>query len=171
MNQRPIQTATLSWNEQGTPVSEQFGDIYFSNEDGLEETHHVFLKGNGFPARFASHPQQSCIFAETGFGTGLNFLTLWRDFALFRQQSPNATLRRLHYISFEKYPLHVADLASAHARWPELASFAEQLRAQWPLPLAGCHRILLADGAITLDLWFGDVNTLLPTLDDSLNIR
>ncbi|EIS66084.1 bifunctional tRNA (5-methylaminomethyl-2-thiouridine)(34)-methyltransferase MnmD/FAD-dependent 5-carboxymethylaminomethyl-2-thiouridine(34) oxidoreductase MnmC [Yersinia pestis] len=169
MNQRPIQTATLSWNEQGTPVSEQFGDIYFSNEDGLEETHHVFLKGNGFPARFASHPQQSCIFAETGFGTGLNFLTLWRDFALFRQQSPNATLRRLHYISFEKYPLHVADLASAHARWPELASFAEQLRAQWPLPLAGCHRILLADGAITLDLWFGDVNTLLPTLDDSLN--
>lgn len=61
MNQRPIQTATLSWNEQGTPVSEQFGDIYFSNEDGLEETHHVFLKGNGFPARFASHPQQSCI--------------------------------------------------------------------------------------------------------------
>lgn len=75
----------------------------------------------------------------------------------------------MHYISFEKYPLHVADLASAHARWPELASFAEQLRAQWPLPLAGCHRILLADGAITLDLWFGDVNTLLPTLDDSLN--
>lgn len=48
MNQRPIQTATLSWNEQGTPVSEQFGDIYFSNEDGLEETHHVFLKGMGF---------------------------------------------------------------------------------------------------------------------------
>ncbi|MDN0123657.1 bifunctional tRNA (5-methylaminomethyl-2-thiouridine)(34)-methyltransferase MnmD/FAD-dependent 5-carboxymethylaminomethyl-2-thiouridine(34) oxidoreductase MnmC [Yersinia aleksiciae] len=169
MSQAPIQTATLSWNEQGTPVSEQFGDIYFSNEDGLEETHHVFLKGNGFPARFEQHPRDNCIFAETGFGTGLNFLTLWRDFAQFKQQNPTAKLQRLHYISFEKYPLQVADLAAAHGRWPELATFAEQLRAQWPLPLAGCHRILLAEGAITLDLWFGDVNTLLPLLDASLN--
>ncbi|AHM75017.2 bifunctional tRNA (5-methylaminomethyl-2-thiouridine)(34)-methyltransferase MnmD/FAD-dependent 5-carboxymethylaminomethyl-2-thiouridine(34) oxidoreductase MnmC [Yersinia hibernica] len=168
MSQTPIQTATLSWNEQGTPVSEQFGDIYFSNEDGLEETHYVFLKGNGFPERFAQHPRDNTIFAETGFGTGLNFLTLWRDFAQFRQQHPTAKLQRLHYISFEKYPLQVADLAAAHARWSELAFFAEQLRAQWPLPLAGCQRILLADGAITLDLWFGDVNTLLPQLDSSL---
>lgn len=169
MSQAPIQTATLSWNEQGTPVSEQFGDIYFSNEDGLEETHHVFLKGNGFPARFEQHPRDNSVFAETGFGTGLNFLTLWRDFAQFKQQNPSAKLQRLHYISFEKYPLQSADLAAAHARWPELAAFAEPLRAQWPLPLAGCHRILLAEGAITLDLWFGDVNTLLPQLDASLN--
>ncbi|CNH35745.1 bifunctional tRNA (5-methylaminomethyl-2-thiouridine)(34)-methyltransferase MnmD/FAD-dependent 5-carboxymethylaminomethyl-2-thiouridine(34) oxidoreductase MnmC [Yersinia alsatica] len=169
MSNPPIQTATLSWNEQGTPVSEQFDDIYFSNEDGLEETHYVFLKGNGFPERFVQHPRENCIFAETGFGTGLNFLTLWRDFAHFRQQNPAAKLQRLHYISFEKYPLQVADLAAAHDRWPELAAFAEQLRAQWPLPLAGCHRILLAEGAITLDLWFGDVNTLLPQLDASLN--
>ncbi|WP_145560827.1 bifunctional tRNA (5-methylaminomethyl-2-thiouridine)(34)-methyltransferase MnmD/FAD-dependent 5-carboxymethylaminomethyl-2-thiouridine(34) oxidoreductase MnmC [Yersinia mollaretii] len=169
MSQAPIQTATLSWNEQGTPVSEQFGDIYFSNEDGLEETHHVFLKGNGFPARFEQHPRDNCIFAETGFGTGLNFLTLWRDFAQFKQQNPSAKLQRLHYISFEKYPLQSADLAAAHERWPELAAFAESLRAQWPLPLPGCHRIMLAEGAITLDLWFGDVNTLLPQLDASLN--
>ncbi|MGP2542283.1 bifunctional tRNA (5-methylaminomethyl-2-thiouridine)(34)-methyltransferase MnmD/FAD-dependent 5-carboxymethylaminomethyl-2-thiouridine(34) oxidoreductase MnmC [Yersinia sp. 2541 StPb PI] len=169
MSHPPIQTATLSWNEQGTPVSEQFGDIYFSNEDGLEETHYVFLKGNGFPERFIQHPWDNCIFAETGFGTGLNFLTLWRDFAQFKQQHASAKLQRLHYISFEKYPLQVADLAAAHDRWPELAFFAEQLRAQWPLPLAGCHRILLAQGSITLDLWFGDVNTLLPQLDASLN--
>ncbi|MGP2408684.1 bifunctional tRNA (5-methylaminomethyl-2-thiouridine)(34)-methyltransferase MnmD/FAD-dependent 5-carboxymethylaminomethyl-2-thiouridine(34) oxidoreductase MnmC [Yersinia sp. 2553 StPb PI] len=169
MSHPPIQTATLSWNEQGTPVSEQFDDIYFSNEDGLEETYYVFLKGNGFPERFIQHPRDNCIFAETGFGTGLNFLTLWRDFAQFKQQHASAKLQRLHYISFEKYPLQVADLAAAHDRWPELAFFAEQLRAQWPLPLAGCHRILLAQGSITLDLWFGDVNTLLPQLDTSLN--
>lgn len=99
-----------------------------------------------FPERFAQHPRDNCIFAETGFGTGLNFLTLWRDFAQFRQLHPAAKLQRLHYISFEKYPLQVADLAAAHQRWPELACFAEQLRAQWPLPLAGYHRILLAEG-------------------------
>lgn len=169
MNQRPIQTAILSWNEQGTPVSEQFGDIYFSNEDGLEETHHVFLKGNGFPERFAVHPREVCIFAETGFGTGLNFLTLWRDFAQFKRQQPAAKLQRLHYISYEKYPLQLADLAATHAGVPEVACYAEQLRAHWPLPLAGCHRLLLAEGAITLDLWFGDINALLPDRDASLN--
>ncbi|UIN08353.1 bifunctional tRNA (5-methylaminomethyl-2-thiouridine)(34)-methyltransferase MnmD/FAD-dependent 5-carboxymethylaminomethyl-2-thiouridine(34) oxidoreductase MnmC [Yersinia ruckeri] len=169
MNNQPIQTATLSWNEQGTPVSEQFGDVYFSNQDGLEETRFVFLNGNHFPARFAEHTHPRCVVAETGFGTGLNFLTLWQAFTQFRQQHPQAPLQHLHYISFEKYPLAVSDLAAAHARWPELADLAAQLRAQWPLPLAGCHRILLAQEAITLDLWFGDVNTLLPQLDGSMN--
>ncbi|MFS7159659.1 bifunctional tRNA (5-methylaminomethyl-2-thiouridine)(34)-methyltransferase MnmD/FAD-dependent 5-carboxymethylaminomethyl-2-thiouridine(34) oxidoreductase MnmC [Serratia proteamaculans] len=169
MSHAPIQTAALSWNEQGTPVSKQFDDVYFSNQDGLEETRYVFLKGNRLPLRFAEHPRPLFIVAETGFGTGLNFLTLWQAFAGFRATTPGATLQRLHFISFEKYPLLQADLAAAHARWPELAPYADELRAQWPLPLPGCHRLLLAEGRITLDLWFGDVNELLPHFDSSMN--
>ncbi|MGE9716232.1 hypothetical protein ACQP3F_32065, partial [Escherichia coli] len=49
MNNTAINTASLSWNELGTPISKQFDDIYFSNQDGLEETRHVFLHGNHFP--------------------------------------------------------------------------------------------------------------------------
>lgn len=169
MTNLPIQHASLSWNAQGTPVSQQFDDVYFSNQDGLAETRYVFLKGNQFPERFATHPRTACVVAETGFGTGLNFLTLWQAFASFRQQQPQATLRHLHFISFEKFPLRQHDLAAAHAQWPELAAFADELREQWPLPLPGCHRLILAQGAITLDLWFGDVNTLLPELDDTQN--
>lgn len=169
MTNLPIQHASLSWNAQGTPVSQQFDDVYFSNQDGLAETRYVFLKGNQFPERFATHPRTACVVAETGFGTGLNFLTLWQAFADFRQQQPQATLRHLHFISFEKFPLRQHDLAAAHAQWPELAAFADELREQWPLPLPGCHRLILAQGAITLDLWFGDVNTLLPELDDTQN--
>ncbi|MEL5296832.1 bifunctional tRNA (5-methylaminomethyl-2-thiouridine)(34)-methyltransferase MnmD/FAD-dependent 5-carboxymethylaminomethyl-2-thiouridine(34) oxidoreductase MnmC [Serratia nevei] len=169
MNHAPIQTATLTWNEQGTPVSKQFDDVYFSNQDGLEETRYVFLHGNRLPQRFATHPRPLLVVAETGFGTGLNFLTLWQAFAGFRQAEPNAALQRLHFISFEKFPLQQADLAAAHARWPELAPYADELRAQWPLPLPGCHRLLLAEGRITLDLWFGDVNELLPQFDASMN--
>ncbi|RLM24887.1 bifunctional tRNA (5-methylaminomethyl-2-thiouridine)(34)-methyltransferase MnmD/FAD-dependent 5-carboxymethylaminomethyl-2-thiouridine(34) oxidoreductase MnmC [Brenneria alni] len=169
MNNRRIQQASLSWNEQGTPVSQQFNDVYFSNQNGLAETRYVFLTGNQFPDRFITHSRASCVVAETGFGTGLNFLALWQAFDDFRTQSPQATLRRLHFISFEKFPLRQHDLAAAHAQWPELAGYAEALRQQWPLPLPGCHRLILAQGSITLDLWFGDVNTLLPTLDDSLN--
>ncbi|MBI3309896.1 MAG: tRNA (5-methylaminomethyl-2-thiouridine)(34)-methyltransferase MnmD, partial [Serratia liquefaciens] len=169
MSHAPIQTAALSWNEQGTPVSKQFDDVYFSNQDGLEETRYVFLKGNRLPQRFVEHPRPLFIVAETGFGTGLNFLTLWQAFAAFRATTPNATLQRLHFISFEKFPLLQADLAAAHARWPELAPYADELRAQWPLPLPGCHRLLLAEGRITLDLWFGDVNAFLPHFDASMN--
>ncbi|HBK4770396.1 TPA: bifunctional tRNA (5-methylaminomethyl-2-thiouridine)(34)-methyltransferase MnmD/FAD-dependent 5-carboxymethylaminomethyl-2-thiouridine(34) oxidoreductase MnmC [Serratia liquefaciens] len=169
MSHAPIQTAALSWNEQGTPVSKQFDDVYFSNQDGLEETRYVFLMGNRLPQRFADHPRPLFIVAETGFGTGLNFLTLWQAFAGFRTAMPDAPLQRLHFISFEKFPLLQADLAAAHARWPELAPYADELRAQWPLPLPGCHRLLLAEGRITLDLWFGDVNALLPHFDASMN--
>ncbi len=165
----PIQTAALSWNEQGTPVSKQFDDVYFSNQDGLEETRYVFLNGNRLPQRFNQHPRPLFIVAETGFGTGLNFLTLWQAFARFRAESPDAALQRLHFISFEKFPLQLADLTAAHAQWPELADYASELRAQWPLPLPGCHRLLLAAGRVTLDLWFGDVNALLPHFDASIN--
>ncbi|PHM70035.1 bifunctional tRNA (5-methylaminomethyl-2-thiouridine)(34)-methyltransferase MnmD/FAD-dependent 5-carboxymethylaminomethyl-2-thiouridine(34) oxidoreductase MnmC [Xenorhabdus kozodoii] len=168
MKNSAISNATLSWNEQGTPISEQFDDVYFSNQDGLEETLYVFLKGNHFPQRFNTHPRPECVIAETGFGTGLNFLTLWRSFSQFRQQYPEETLKRLHFISFEKYPLKLTDLKTAHQRWPELEAFSAQLCQQWPLPLAGCHRLILDNGAITLDLWFGDVNDLLPKISSNL---
>lgn len=169
MNPSPIQTAILGFNEQGTPVSKQFDDVYFSNQDGLEETRHVFLGANRLPQRFSEHPRSLFIVAETGFGTGLNFLALWQAFDRFYQQNPNARLQRLHVISIEKYPLQLTDLAAAQAQWPELASFAEQLQAQWPLPLPGCHRLLLAKGRITLDLWFGDINQVLPQMDVSMD--
>lgn len=168
MKQTPIQSANLGFNEEGTPVSREFDDVYFSNDNGLEETRYVFLGGNHLKERFATHDRSLFVVAESGFGTGLNFLTLWQAFDEFCEKQPEAALKRLHFISFEKFPLTVADLALAHGHWPELAAFAEQLQQQWPLPVAGCHRLLLAQGRITLDLWFGDINELIPQLDDTL---
>jgi len=164
----PVQSANLGFNEEGTPVSREFDDVYFSNDNGLEETRYVFLGGNRLSERFTSHDRSLFVVAESGFGTGLNFLTLWQAFEDFAEKQPHATLQRLHFISFEKFPLTVADLTLAHGHWPELAEFAGALRQQWPLPVAGCHRLLLAQGRITLDLWFGDINELIPHLDDTL---
>ncbi|MFS2224767.1 bifunctional tRNA (5-methylaminomethyl-2-thiouridine)(34)-methyltransferase MnmD/FAD-dependent 5-carboxymethylaminomethyl-2-thiouridine(34) oxidoreductase MnmC [Pantoea sp. B65] len=169
MKLSPVEHAELSWNEQGTPVSRAFDDIYFSNQNGLEETRYVFLEGNNLPARFTDHPRELFITAETGFGTGLNFLVLWQAFERFRRDNPGATLQRLHFISIEKFPLTAADLVAAQAHWPELAPWAEQLQAQWPVALPGCHRLLLDGGRVTLDLWFGDINQLIDHFDDSLN--
>lgn len=169
MSNSIIQNAKLSWNEQGTPVSQQFDDVYFSNQDGLSETRYVFLQGNHLAERWLQAQERTFTVAETGFGTGLNFLTLWQAFDAFEQQHPDSTFKHLHYVSFEKYPLLADDLAAAHARWPELKHFSEQLCAVWPAALPGCHRVFLANGRITLDLWFGDVNELIHVLPHSLN--
>uniref|UniRef100_UPI000558011D tRNA (5-methylaminomethyl-2-thiouridine)(34)-methyltransferase MnmD n=1 Tax=Erwinia oleae TaxID=796334 RepID=UPI000558011D len=169
MKTTPVEHAELNWNEQGTPVSRAFGDVYFFNENGPQETAHVFLGGNRLPARFSDHPRDLFITAETGFGTGLNFLMLWQCFDVFRQQQPEARLQRLHFISCEKFPLSPTDLARAHAHWPELADYAAALRAQWPSATPGCHRLLLDGGRVTLDLWLGDINALTDSFDDSLN--
>lgn len=167
MKQTAIQPASLHFNEEGTPVSREFDDVYFSNDNGLEETRYVFLGGNQLPERFAQHPRELFITAESGFGTGLNFLTLWQAFNAFRASHPDAALKRLHFISFEKYPLTQGDLTQAHAHWPELAPLARELQARWPQPFSGCHRLLLDNGQVTLDLWFGDINQTMSQLDDS----
>lgn len=157
-----ITHAQLDWNESGTPVSDQFDDVYFSNVNGLEETRYVFLKQNRLPERWHDFSQRRFVVAETGFGTGLNFLALWQWFEQFRAENPQAELKQLHFISFEKYPLSKQDLQKAHLAWPELEPYAKQLQQHYPIAVPECHRIVLADGAITLDLWFGDIKDCMP---------
>lgn len=169
MNLKKINTAALTWNEQGTPISRAFDDVYFSNDDGFEETRYVFLKQNQIPDRFNTHADACFVVAETGFGTGLNFLLLWQTFAEFKQQHPEARLKRLHFISFERYPFTPTDLALALQRFPRLKPYAELLLSQWPEAIAGCHRILFSAGEVRLDLWFGDINQSIQDLDPSMD--
>ncbi|MGX9417252.1 bifunctional tRNA (5-methylaminomethyl-2-thiouridine)(34)-methyltransferase MnmD/FAD-dependent 5-carboxymethylaminomethyl-2-thiouridine(34) oxidoreductase MnmC [Vibrio sp. WJH972] len=157
-----ITHAHLDWNDSGTPVSEQFDDVYFSNVNGLEETRYVFLRQNQLPQRWLETDEKRFVIGETGFGTGLNFLATWQWFEQFRQQHPDAPLQSLHFISFEKFPLNKSDLVKAHQAWPELAHYAEQLQQHYPIAAPECHRIVLADGMVTLDLWFGDIKECMP---------
>ncbi|MGF1748722.1 bifunctional tRNA (5-methylaminomethyl-2-thiouridine)(34)-methyltransferase MnmD/FAD-dependent 5-carboxymethylaminomethyl-2-thiouridine(34) oxidoreductase MnmC [Vibrio cionasavignyae] len=157
-----ITHAQLDWNEAGTPVSDQFDDVYFSNVNGLEETRYVFLEKNRLPQRWHELTNRRFVIAETGFGTGLNFLAAWQQFEQFREQNPDAAMQELHFISFEKYPLTKHDLEKAHQAWPELEKYAKQLQAHYPIAVPECHRIVLANGMITLDLWFGDIKDCMP---------
>jgi tRNA 5-methylaminomethyl-2-thiouridine biosynthesis bifunctional protein len=153
----PIEYAQLDWNEAGNPVSQQFDDVYFSNANGLEETRYVFLKENDLPQRWENGDDRRFVIAETGFGTGLNFLATWQAFETHLKNNPNATTQELHFISVEKFPITQVDLIKAHLSWPELQEWATQLHENYPPAVAGLHRILLANGKITLDLWFGDI--------------
>jgi tRNA 5-methylaminomethyl-2-thiouridine biosynthesis bifunctional protein len=162
-----ISTAELEWQLRDgieIPVSKQFGDVYFSTSNGLLESRHVFLQGNDLATRLPHLLDQQCFcVAETGFGTGLNFLALWQ---LWQQLRPD-NHSHLHFISVEKYPLTVADLSRALALWPELHALAEQLLAQYPLPLAGCHRLYFAKERLSLDLWLGDAADCLPLISSA----
>ncbi|MDP4529937.1 bifunctional tRNA (5-methylaminomethyl-2-thiouridine)(34)-methyltransferase MnmD/FAD-dependent 5-carboxymethylaminomethyl-2-thiouridine(34) oxidoreductase MnmC [Alkalimonas delamerensis] len=162
---KAVQHARVHFNEQGTPVAEQFDDVYFSNDGGLAETDYVFLQHNGLPDRWQQHPAAFFHIAETGFGTGSNFLLTWLRFRQFRQQTPKASCQRLYFTSFEKFPLNLADLSHALAALPELTVLAQALLAQYPAPTPGCHRLVFDEGTVVLDLWLGDVLENLPQRD------
>lgn len=162
---RPLEHAALGWDEQGQPQSTRFDDVYFSRADGLAETRHVFIEGNRLTERWQHLPASGGTFtiAETGFGTGLNFLLaarLWLEYAPAHW--------RLHFISTEKYPLHPEDWRRALALWPQLGALATELAQQLPLPLSGTHRRTLADGRVRLTLLYGDAAASLASCAESL---
>ena len=160
-----ISTAKLHFNQQGTPVADDFDDVYFSNDDGLAETQYVFLGANRLPQRWRTHPEKLFTVAETGFGSGMNFLACWQAFDdQCHSASTHSFCQRLHFISFEKYPMTKASLVLCHQQFPSLSRYAKALVEQYPIILPGCHRLIFAGGRVTLDLWFGDVNDQLPEL-------
>lgn len=137
----------LEWKDGGVPVSRRFDDPYFSLGDGLAETRHVFLAGNGLPGRFAPGFR----IAELGFGTGLNLLAVliaWRAAGVARP---------LYYTSFEGFPLPAPAIARALAAFPEAAAVAAPFLAAWG---QGARRFAL-DG-IQVEVIEGDVRQTLP---------
>ncbi|MDU8924541.1 bifunctional tRNA (5-methylaminomethyl-2-thiouridine)(34)-methyltransferase MnmD/FAD-dependent 5-carboxymethylaminomethyl-2-thiouridine(34) oxidoreductase MnmC [Pasteurellaceae bacterium LIM206] len=159
-----ITPAAVYFNRENTPVSEQFDDVYFSNQDGLAESRYVFQQGNQLWQRWQNFDAPHFTIAETGFGTGLNFLAVTDLFRQFRTAFPHSPLKRLFFISFEKYPLPPEALITAHRHYPEFADLSSQLRQHWLTPIAGCYRFHFAE--TSLDLWFGDVLDNLPQLGD-----
>ncbi|EYD73964.1 putative peptidase [Rubellimicrobium mesophilum DSM 19309] len=142
----PDQTAQIDWRD-ATPVSRRFDDPYFSLQGGLEETRHVFLAGNGLPARF--RPGFSIL--ELGFGTGLNFLVTLRA---HRATNPGP----LAYTSFEAFPMSPEDRARALSAFPEIAPEAAELtqalRAPGPWTFGDVTlRIVEGDARETLPAW------------------
>ncbi len=159
-----IQTAELDWESIDgieVPISKQFGDVYFSKDNGLLETRHVFLNGNDLSERLANLQDfEYFSVGETGFGTGLNILALWQ---LWQQVRPN-NHSHLHAISVEKFPLSKADLIRALDVWDELKPLAKQLIEQYPLPIAGCHRLSFPEERFSIDLWLGDAQDIFPSM-------
>ena len=164
-----IQHAKIHFNQENTPVSDKFDDVYFSNQDGLAETHYVFLEGNQLWERWVNYQEAHFVIAETGFGTGLNFFAVTTLFREFRQKHPDSPLKRLYFTSFEKYPLPLDALQQAHLAYPKFSHLAQHLQQYWLNPIQGCYRFHFDE--TSLDLWFGDVAENLPQLGDYMNSK
>ena len=160
----PLQTATLAFLIDGTPYCAAYDEVYHTRTGGLGQAQHVFLAGNGLPARWQGRTR--FVIVETGFGLGLNFLATWSAWK-------NDPLRctRLHFISVEKHPFSAADLATLYASWSAphlcapLTSFAAQLLAQWPTLTPGFQRLHFDNEQVALTLIFGDATTELARLE------
>ncbi|MEO1680808.1 MAG: tRNA (5-methylaminomethyl-2-thiouridine)(34)-methyltransferase MnmD [Pseudomonadota bacterium] len=136
----------ITWRAGDVPVSEQFGDPFYSLENGLAETRHVFLTGNDLPARLRS----GFHVAELGVGTGLNLLAL-ADIA----QTEGVT--GLRYTGFEAFPLAPADMARAVSTFPEVADLARTWRSAWT-GRSGTAQI----GPVSATIIIGDARRTLP---------
>lgn len=145
------QRAEIDWRDGTLPVSTRFDDPYFSAQNGLEETRHVFLAGNGLPDRFRA----GFHIAELGFGTGLNLFTAliaWR-------QAGHTT--PLHFTSFEAYPMDAADMDRALLSFPEAHAIASPFLAAWArgettVTTPDLHaQIIIGDARRTLPDWQG----------------
>lgn len=77
----------------------------------------------------------------TDFGDGAHFMRTWA-----------ASTGELHYLAIAPRPPQAAGIADP------------QLRALWPLPMPGMHRILLDGGRVTLDLLVGTMPAMLPQI-------
>ncbi len=138
-------------------MSDISGDVYFSAENGLEETRVVFLAGAGFPARFN---EDLTVVGELGFGTGLNFLALMQLF--LESAKPSA---RLHFVSVEGWPLRPGDAARALSAFPELEALATPLIEAWPSSHKGPHRRVFADGRVTLTVFHDESEAALANMN------
>lgn len=153
-----MQHTPITWND-GVPTSNIYDDIYFSKENGVEETTHVFLKGNNLPERWQKLGHDFHII-ETGFGTGLNFFASWQ---LWNEYANNT---KLYYTSIEKHPLKIDDIHQAISLWPQFDSYLHEFATQYPTAPEGISQLILNNNKIQLTLLWGDINDLIPTINN-----
>ena len=147
------QTTGLTWRATplgDVPVSTQFDDPYYSLDNGLAETRHVFLDGNDLPARFGGNLH----IAELGFGTGLNSLTTLQAWEQAGRQGS------WHFTSFEAFPLDAQTAQNALTAFPELAGHATAMLVVWDAAMQGPVSVV---PNVTLEVMTGDVRTTLPS--------
>lgn len=168
MSGQTVRHEPVAWQEEGTPYSERFADVYRTRSGGWRQACDVFMAGCGLPAAWRGHDRFTVL--ETGFGLGLNFLATWQAW----RQDPERSAQ-LHFVSVEAYPVSEADMArSARQAVPQeqtdtplatqTAALMAELTTHWPSLQPGLQTWQLDGGRVHLTLAIGHVHAMLPVL-------
>ena len=155
--------ANIEWRD-GQPYACEFQDVYFSTDNGLLETDYVFLQGNDLATHWLKAALQTFNIAETGFGTGLNFLSAAKYWLEIAPQHA-----KLHFISVEKYPLNMQDIRTALNLWPQLNTVSEPFLAQYENLVSGTQGISLYNNRVQLSLLIGDATECFSHINDEID--
>lgn len=148
---------SISFQADGSPYSQHFDDIYFDTDDGYQQSEAVFIGGNELAQNFAQLSNDSNLtIAETGFGTGLNFLLTLKHLFLQFNSAEISSLPSITYISTEKFPLTKAELEKSLAILPQLSTYSALLLSKYPKEVTDDIELSFFEGKITLKLLYGD---------------
>ncbi|MDX2463689.1 MAG: bifunctional tRNA (5-methylaminomethyl-2-thiouridine)(34)-methyltransferase MnmD/FAD-dependent 5-carboxymethylaminomethyl-2-thiouridine(34) oxidoreductase MnmC [Porticoccus sp.] len=167
--QKMFTEAQIEWDSTGLPKAKLFNDVYFNSDGGIDESRYVFMTHNALSQRWNKMSGDSFTIGETGFGTGLNFLVAaktWLEQSTQNNKTDTA-IGTLHFVSVEKFPLSKTDLQRALRLWPELSELAEELIQLYPPPVAGIHRLHLANHRIILTLMYGEAQDMFSAIKSS----
>ena len=160
------QVCTLIHDRDGNPKNAVFDDYYFSSDDGIAESKHVYIQGNELVNRFQNLPQNTAFtILETGFGSGLNFLVTCNTWLGSANPSNHLT-----YIAIEKYPLTQQQIRTTLLPFNSIANELDQLTACYPICLPGMHSLHVLPN-VTLLLLIDDIENALTDIHSSYNHR
>ncbi|MEE9404925.1 MAG: tRNA (5-methylaminomethyl-2-thiouridine)(34)-methyltransferase MnmD, partial [Algisphaera sp.] len=150
-----ILPANLRFDPHGNAHCDTHGDIYFNPGKAQAKARELFHAAVDFDRRLAQSSNGNITVGELGFGLGMNFLTTW-DIA-------SQAGVHLHYVAIEGFPLGADQLKQAHDSAGLDSERAQALRAAWPGPVAGVHRVNLPGATLTLHQ--GDVVDAMASID------
>ncbi|XPF96005.1 bifunctional tRNA (5-methylaminomethyl-2-thiouridine)(34)-methyltransferase MnmD/FAD-dependent 5-carboxymethylaminomethyl-2-thiouridine(34) oxidoreductase MnmC [Colwellia sp. RE-S-Sl-9] len=162
---------SLIFQDNGAPYSTHFDDIYFDSKTGCDQSKTVFIQANNIVERLKNNDSLFTI-AETGFGTGLNFLLTLEAYkesvlstysdvlSTENKKTEEKNTHKLHFISVEKFPLSKNQLTQSLQLFPDLAEFYQPFLEQYPDDIETVTNKLLSfsfyDGSVSLSLYLGD---------------
>ena len=163
-NKRSFLEAKVKWTENSSSYTLLSGNIYLSDQLGIDSRRHVFFGGNDFAKRWGAEKNLSFTIGETGFGAGLNFLITAEAWLKYRGLEGTGIL---NFVSAENSPLPKKDLIRILSLTPEFSELANDLIEYYPPPISGIHRLYFKDKNIALTLMYGDAYDMLSSIKNS----
>lgn len=155
-----INQSQLDWSDQLSPNLYSKSDVYSNNNQSVKKMMPQIIEQKILHSQWENCDQKQYCQVIQSFDSGLNFLEISDHFLSFRRNNERCHVNRLHVVSFSPLNASLIEIIQTLAPRSEIFNLLKhELVKKLPSPMIGCHRLMLADGQIQLDLWLGDIST------------